>query len=97
MEKLLEIPPYPEDETIETRPVRDFFVNSRTDLLVSKAEIDRVDYRQEKKRSIFLAEWKYWFGMSTKTTQACHWVLAAAIILCLLLTTLLLHRKKNQT
>jgi len=96
MEKLESILPYPEDESIETKPARDFFVNSRTDLLVSKAEIDRVDYRQKDKRSIFLAEWKYWFGTSTKTTQACHWVIIVSISLCLLITTVILQIRKQR-
>ena len=94
MEKLLAIPPYPEDESIETRPASDFFVNSRTDLLVSKAEMDRVDYRQEKKRSIFLAEWKYWFGKATKTTQACGWLLGAFVTVCLIITSINLQVRK---
>jgi len=97
MAQLQEIPPYPEDESIETKSTRDFFVNSRVDLLVSKSEIDRVDYRQQDKRSIFLAEWKYWLGMVTKTPQACHWVLAASIAFCLSLTTTILHFKKHRT
>lgn len=96
MEKLQAIPPYPEDETIEVKPTRDFFVNSRTDLLVSKAEIDRVDYRQEKNRSIFLAEWKHWFGMTTKTTQACHWLLGTFITLCLAITAINLQVRKQR-
>lgn len=96
MEKLLEIPPYPEDESIETKPARDFFVNTRADLLVSKSEMDRVDYRQDNKRSIFLAEWKYWFGMTTKTTQACHWVIGGSIAFCLMLTTLFLHLRNHR-
>ena len=94
MEKLLAIPPYPEDESIETRPASDFFVNSRTDLLVSKAEMDRVDYRQEKKRSIFLAEWKYWFGKATKTTLACGWLLGAFVTVCLIITSINLQVRK---
>ncbi|WP_435893637.1 ATP-binding cassette domain-containing protein [Oceaniferula spumae] len=97
MDQLLEIPPYPEDESIETRPVRDFFVNNRTDLLVSKSEIDRVDYRQQFKRSIFLAEWKYWFGFTSKTTQACSWIIGGCIVFCLLLTTLFLHVRNHRT
>ena len=97
MEQLLDIPPFPDDETIETRPIRDFFVNTRTDLLVSKAEIDRVDYRQETKRSIFLAEWKYWFGITAKSTQACRLVICGFIAVCILLTTLFLHTRNHRT
>lgn len=96
MESLLAIPPYPEDESIETKPSRDFFVNTRTDLLVAKAEIDRVDYRQTHRRSIFLAEWKYWLGLTTKTTQACLWVIGACITLCLTLTTLFLQLRNQR-
>lgn len=96
LEALLAIPPYPEDETIETRPVRDFFVNNRTDLLVSKSEIDRVDYRKSTKRSIFLAEWKYWLGLTSQTTHACLWVLAGCTLLCLVATTAFLQIRSQR-
>lgn len=96
MEELLAIPPYPEDETIKTLPLRDYFVNSRTDLLVSKGEIDRLDYRYETKRSIFLAEWKYWLGTNTKTIHACLWVLTLGIVFCLGITTVMLLMRKHR-
>ena len=56
--------------------------------------MDRVDYRQEKKRSIFLAEWKYWFGKATKTTQACGWLLGAFVTVCLIITSINLQVRK---
>ncbi|MBT8037428.1 MAG: ATP-binding cassette domain-containing protein [Verrucomicrobiae bacterium] len=94
--RLLAIPPYPEDESIITQPSRDFFVNTRTDLLVAKAEIDRVDYRQTHRRSIFLAEWKYWLGLTTQTTHACLWVICGCIALCLTSTTLFLQLRNQR-
>jgi|TARA_B110000908_G_scaffold172235_1_gene238494 ABC-type multidrug transport system ATPase subunit len=96
METLLAIPPYPEDDTIYTKPVRDFFVNTRTDLLATKAEIDRLDYRQETKRSIFLAEWKYWLDFTTKTTHACLWVIGACISTCLIATMAFLQIRNQR-
>ena len=54
MDELLAISPYPDDEGIETQPLSEFFVNSRTDLLVGKAELDRIDWRQENKRLILM-------------------------------------------
>ena len=90
------IPPYPEDETIKTKPTSDFFVNSRADLLVGKADLDRVDIHQSQHRSIFLAEWKYWLGITSKTTHACFCVLGACIVGCLLLTTAVLQRRNHK-
>jgi ABC-type multidrug transport system ATPase subunit len=94
--KLLSIPPYPEDESIETKPCSAYFVNTRTDLLVAKADLDRIDIHQSERRSIFLAEWKYWFGFTAKTTHACLWILTAYIMACLALTTLILQRRKHK-
>lgn len=96
MDTLLAIPPYPEDESIATKPVRDFFVNNRTDLLVGKSEIDRIDYRKNTKRSIFLAEWKYWLGSTSKTTHACLWILGGCTSLCLLITTAFLQIRSQR-
>ncbi|MGB1936000.1 MAG: ATP-binding cassette domain-containing protein [Akkermansiaceae bacterium] len=96
MDSLLAIAPYPDDETISTKPARDFFVNKRTDLLVSKAEIDRLDYRKQSNRSIFLAERKYWLGLDSGTIHACLWVLAGFTTLCLLLTTLFLQMRSQR-
>ena len=97
IDQLAAISPYPQAESEITKSTADFFVNARTDLLISKAEIDRVDYREKTKRNIFLAEWKYWFGITTKTTTVCLWMLGISIGICLALTTFLLHRKKNKT
>jgi ABC-type multidrug transport system ATPase subunit len=96
IEALLAIPPYPEDTTLNTKPVRDFFVNNRTDLLISKAEIDRVDYRKSKKRNVFLAERKYWLGIESKTTHACLWVLTLCIVLCTSLTCFFLQLRSQK-
>lgn len=96
MDELLAIKPYPDDESVKTRPLHEFFVNSRTDLLVGKADLDRIDWRQANKRSIFLAEWKYWLGVTARTTRACLWVLAACVALCLAVTTALLVVRKRR-
>ncbi len=96
LETLLAIPPYPEDSASETKPVRDFFVNNRTDLLVSKAEIDRIDYRKSKNRSVFLAERKYWLGIESKTTHACIVILALYIVLCTVFTCFFLQLRSQK-
>jgi len=96
METLRAIAPYPEDESIQTKASSHYFMNSRTDLLVRKADIDRIDIYQPEKRSIFLAEWKYWFGFTTKTTHACLWVLGGCITFCLLLTTFILQLRNHR-
>ena len=96
MEQLLEIPPYPEEEDPDLKATSDFFVNTRTDLLVSKSDNERIDHRQEGNRNIFLAEWKYWLGMTTKTTQACHWVISICISLCLIATTIILQIRSQR-
>ena len=76
--------------------VSNFFVNERADLLVNKGEIDRLDYRYENKRSIFLAGWKYWLGMDTKTTHACLLVLSLSVAFCLSITTMILLQRKHR-
>jgi len=96
LESLLAIPPYPEDEDIYTKPVSDFFINTRTDLLVAKADLERIDIHQDSRRSIFLAEWKYWFGLTTKTTHACRWVIGACIALCLITTMFFLQVRSQR-
>ncbi|MGB1258646.1 MAG: ATP-binding cassette domain-containing protein [Akkermansiaceae bacterium] len=96
MDELLTIPPYPEDEDAESKPLQEFFVNTRTDLLVGKADADRTDWRQSEKRSIFLAEWKYWLGITSRTTHACLWVLSLFSILCLMLATAILQIKSRK-
>lgn len=96
MDELLEISPYPEDETLAAQRCSDFFINSRVDLLVGKADSDRIDIHKSKRRSIFLAEWKYWFGQTTKTTHACLWVLGGFTALCLMITTFSLLRRNHK-
>lgn len=96
MDALLSIPPYPDDETVPAKPAKDFFVNNRTDLLVGKAEIDRMDYRKMTNRSIFLAERKYWLGLDSSTIRACLWILGGFTVLCLLLTTLFLQIRSHR-
>lgn len=90
------IPPYPADESIKTQPCSDFFVNARTDQLVGKADLDRVDIHQSQRRSIFLAEWKYWGGITAKTTHACLWVLGASIAFYLMITVIFLQRRNHK-
>lgn len=47
---------WPEEEDVdEVRAIADFYVNSRIDLLTREAETLRTDYRNDKKRAIFLA------------------------------------------
>ena len=96
MDDLMDIPPYPENPSIKTKPCSSYFVNNRTELLVAKADLDRVDIHQNKRRSIFLAEWKYWFDVTSKTIHACLWVLSSIIIAGLLLTTLSIQRRNHK-
>ena len=96
MEELQAIAPYPEDENIVTKAASNYFLNSRTNLLVQKADIDRIDINQPGKRSIFLAEWKYWLGFTTKTTHACLWVLGGCVTFCLTLTTFILQLRNHR-
>ncbi len=50
------LPVWPEEgDQDEVKSVADFFVNSRIDLTMREAESHRTDYRNEKKREIFLA------------------------------------------
>jgi len=96
MDDLLAIAPYPEDPRIKTKPCSHYFVNTRTELLVGKADLDRVDIHQSKRRSIFLAEWKYWLNFTSKTIHACLWVISAIIVAGLLLTTFSLQRRNHK-
>ncbi len=96
IENLLAIPPYPDDLSLETKPIRDYFVNNRTDLLVGKSEIDRVDYRKSKERNVFLAERKYWLGIESKTTFACLLVLVFCIVICTFLTSIFLQIRSQK-
>lgn len=96
MDDVLAIAPYPDDETIETKPIQDFFLNKRVGLLNSKSEIDRLDYRKKNQRSVFLAELKYWFGFASSTVKSCAFVLSGFTILCLLFTTIILQRRKQK-
>jgi len=96
MDDLLAIAPYPEDPSIKTKPCSHYFVNTRTDHLVGKADLDRVDIHQDKRRSIFLAEWKYWFGYTATTIHACLWVISTIITVSLLLTTFSLQRRNHK-
>jgi len=95
LEDVLAIPPYPEEESDKLKSTSHFFINSRTNLLVGKADLDRIDIHQSQRRSIFLAEWKYWLGITTKSTHACLWVLSGNILFCLIITTLALQRRKD--
>ncbi|MFC4993326.1 ATP-binding cassette domain-containing protein [Rubritalea tangerina] len=76
----------------ESEPVQSFFQNTRTELLVRRAEINRVDMRAEQDRSLFLAEWKFWFGKKLSSTFWCKSVLAAVSILSLLAATAVVTR-----
>ena len=96
LDDVLAIAPYPEDETIETKPIQDFFLNKRIGLLNSKSEIDRLDYRKENRRSVFLSEWKYWFGVRVSSIHACIVVIGVFTFVCLFVTTLILQSRKQR-
>ncbi len=88
---------WPEDEHEETRGSMEFFVNSRTNLLVGKADIERIDYRKEEERNIFLAEYKFPAGVKMHTTNYCIAALAMVSFLSLLMSRLVLARKMKKT
>lgn len=71
----------------ESEPVQSFFQNTRTELLVRRAEINRVDMRAEQDRSLFLAEWKFWFGHKLSSTFWCKSILASVSLLSLIAAT----------
>lgn len=77
----------------ESESVESFFQNTRTELLVRRAEINRVDDRwQNQDRSLFLAEWKFWFGYKLSSTFWCKLVLASVSLLSLIAATAIVTR-----
>ncbi len=76
----------------DVRPCSDFFANSRSDLIVSRAEIHRTDDRIQGYRNIFLAEWKYFKNRRFGTIPYCFTVVSSISILCLLFATLVVSR-----
>lgn len=79
-------------EPDESEPVQSFFQNTRTELLVRRAEMNRVDMHSNKDRSLFLAEWKFWFGEKRSSTFWCKSVLLAVTITSLILATIVVTR-----
>lgn len=99
MEELKKVQIYPDTE--EATPCQEFFQNSRTDLLVLRGEIQRTatDNQQDPnvigghpKRSIFLDEWKFWFGYKVSSSHICKLVLFSVSITCLIFSTLIVSR-----
>lgn len=76
----------------KSKPVSSFFQNARTELLVRRAEIQRVDMHADKDRSLFFAEWKFWLGMKLSSTFWCKTLLGLVSIACLILTTTIVTR-----
>jgi len=91
MEKLEALEIYIGDED-ESKPVQSFFQNTRTELLVRRAEINRVDMRAERDRSLFLAEWKFWFGYKISSSFWCKLVLASVSLFSLIAATAVVTR-----
>lgn len=69
----------------EARPLSDFFVNKRIELMVEEAESYRMDYRNEalgRRTDIFLAERKPWGGRDISTV-----FMAASVLLLTIFVT----------
>jgi hypothetical protein len=76
----------------ESAPVESFFQNERAELLVRRSEMNRVDMHSTADRSLFLAEWKFWFGEKRSSTFWCKLVLFSVTITCLFFATLIITR-----
>lgn len=83
-------------ESIETSPIQEYFVNKWIELLFSRSEIDRVDYRRDSETNIFMAERKYWLGLTSDTINACALVICSFILFCLGLTAVILQVRKQR-
>jgi ABC-type multidrug transport system ATPase subunit len=79
-------------EPDESEPVQSFFQNERAELLVRRSEMNRVDMHSDKDRSLFLAEWKFWFGEKRSSMFWCKSVLLSVTITSLILATLVVTR-----
>lgn len=79
-------------EPDESEPVQSFFQNERAELLVRRSEMNRVDMHSDKDRSLFLAEWKFWFGEKRSSMFWCKSVLLSVTITSLLFATLVVTR-----
>ncbi|WP_018970709.1 ATP-binding cassette domain-containing protein [Rubritalea marina] len=81
----------------ETKPVQSFFQNTRAELLVRRAEMHRVDMHAAQDRSIFLAEWKFWFNQKLPSLFWCKLVLAMISIICVIMATAIMTRWNRRT
>lgn len=85
--------------TPDARPVSDYFVNKRIELLVEEAKAFRTDYRNDdisRPHGIFLSDKKEWFGHDVSTIQLSATILFVTInVACGLATLVLIVQNKR--
>lgn len=100
----LNIRPYPASDKAPS--CQSFFQNERAELLVRRAEIQRSSRDNQRdpdvigghpKQSIFLDEFKYWYGFKLSTLTLCKSILFGISILCLVLSTAIVTRWNRKT
>jgi ABC transport system ATP-binding/permease protein len=90
------IPIWPRSK--KTKPLSDFFVNERIDLMIREAETFRLDYRNSEPRRVFLALEKPLFHWTIDSLDYAGAMLGIVIFGCCGLTAMTIHiqnRKRN--
>lgn len=87
---------WPDDDK-EARPIADYFVNARIDLMTREAETHRTDYRNVKNRAIYLAL-KQPLGKTTwmETDRRNGFVLLMFILMCPIITAIIIRRQNSR-
>jgi ABC transport system ATP-binding/permease protein len=95
-EQCLAFKVWPDDDE-EARPIADYFVNARIDLMTREAETHRTDYRNAKNRAIYLAL-KQPLGKTAwmETDRRDGFVLAIFILLCPIITAIIIRRQNSR-
>jgi ABC transport system ATP-binding/permease protein len=93
----LKVWPPPQEDGTKPKPVSDYFVNARIDLMTREADTFRTDYRNTKNRAIFLAlEQPLPQGRWIETDRRNGFVLALFILLCPAVTTFILRAQNRR-
>ncbi|GAA5483582.1 ATP-binding cassette domain-containing protein [Haloferula sargassicola] len=97
----LELEAFPiRPDSPEARPLSDFFVNKRIELMIEEAKAFRTDYRNEeigRTADIFLSDKKPWFGREMSTIQSSALILFFTINASCGLATLALMIQNRRT
>ena len=97
----LELEAFPiRPDSPDARPISDFFVNKRIELMIEEARAFRTDYRNEaigRQADIFLSDKKPWFGQSVSTIQSSALILFFTINAACGLATLVLILQNRKT